>query len=60
MHSFENGVSLQCKKANWELICKTLNRRRISIRQELVQGTIEKRYKSGVSLLETLHRQLTK
>eukprot|EP00210_Caulerpa_lentillifera_P001147 g1104.t1 len=59
MHCFENGVSLKSKKSNWELIEKTLHRQGISIPHNLVQGTIDKEYRSAVTLLETLHKQLT-
>ncbi|KAG1657318.1 hypothetical protein FOA52_008046 [Chlamydomonas sp. UWO 241] len=59
MHSFDNGVSTNCKKDNWGQLVRFAERRGVSLPADLVVGTRQGVHGAAVALLEHLYEVFT-
>ena len=59
MHSYDNGISLPKKLANWELLEKFFLRKRVPIGREMIDMVIHCKSNAALPLLETIYTCLT-
>lgn len=59
MHSYENGLSLSCKKNNWGQIMKLLNRIEFSYSNEEIDGIIYSNEGYIIPFLTRCYKHLT-
>ena len=59
MHSYDNGISLSKKLANWELLEKFLLKRRVPIGRDMIDMVIHCKNDAALPLLETIYTCLT-
>jgi len=59
MHSFDNGISLPKKLANWELLEKFFLKKRVPIGRDMIDLVIHCKGNAALPLLETIYTCLT-
>ena len=59
MHSYDNGISLPKKLANWELLEKFFLRKRVPIGRDMIDMVIHCKGNAALPLLETIYTCLT-
>uniref|UniRef100_A0A7S0E7K1 Spermatogenesis-associated protein 4 n=1 Tax=Hanusia phi TaxID=3032 RepID=A0A7S0E7K1_9CRYP len=59
MHSYDNGMSLQKKLANWELLQKFFMKKGVPISREMIDQVIHCKDNASIPLLETIYTCLT-
>ena len=59
MHSYDNGISLVKKLANWELLEKFFQRKRVPIGRDMIDRVIHCKGDAALPLLETVYTCLT-
>eukprot|EP00667_Euglena_gracilis_P003378 EG_transcript_3388 len=59
LHSFENGLSLQTKSDNWELLAKYCRKREVPLSPEVMDGVIHQRPGAAMDMIGLLYTALT-
>jgi hypothetical protein len=59
MHSYDNGISLPKKLANWELLEKFFQKKRVPIGRDMIDLVIHCKGNAALPLLETIYTCLT-